>query len=396
MTERYFAPCPRGMEAALASELGRLGAREVAATDGGVGFEGDLSLACHANLESRLASRILWRVGGGAYRDEHELYALVHAIDWHRLFKPERTLRVDVAASRSPLTSLEFATLRVKDAVCDRFRAERNARPSVDKRAPDVRVHAYLTDRDATIYLDTSGEPLFKRGYRRDTEIAPLRENLAAGLLALAGWTPAAPLLDPMCGSGTIVIEAALIAAQRAPGLARTFGFQKLAWYDGPAWQRIKQAARDRVRAASATPTLFGSDRAAGAIATAAVNLAAAQVADFVSLERADILERGAPAASGILIANPPYGVRLADQESLAAFYPRLGDALKRRFAGWTAFLFTADMRLPKLLGLKAARRIPLFNGALDCRLFAFPLVAGSMRGDAKRADGKIAGLSNR
>ena len=183
-----------------------------------------------------------------------------------------------------------------------------------------------------------------------------------------------------MCGSGTIVIEAALIAAQRAPGLARTFGFQKLAWYDGPAWQRIKQAARDRVRAASTTPTLFGSDRAAGAIATAAANLAAAQVADFVSLERADILERGAPAASGILIANPPYGVRLADQESLAAFYPRLGDALKRRFAGWTAFLFTADMRLPKLLGLKAARRIPLFNGALDCRLFAFPIVAGSMR----------------
>jgi putative N6-adenine-specific DNA methylase len=308
------------------------------------------------------------------------LYALVHAIDWHRLFLPSCTLRVDVTATRSPLTSLEFATLRIKDAVCDRMRAERGTRPSIDKRAPDIRVYAYLTEREATVYLDTSGEPLFKRGYRRDTDEAPLRENLAAGLIALSGWSADSPLLDPMCGSGTIVIEAAMIAAGRAPGLARTFGFQKLAWYDGPAWQRIKQTARDRVRPAPSAPMIFGSDIAGGALAMAKSNLAAAQAADFVRLELANALERPAPAPSGILVANPPYGVRLADREKLAAFYPRLGDSLKRRFAGWTAYLFSGDMRLPKLIGLKAARRTPLFNGALDCRLFAFPLVAGSMR----------------
>jgi 23S rRNA (guanine2445-N2)-methyltransferase len=379
MSERFFAPCPRGLEAPLAAELQALGAADVARTDGGVGFAGELSFAYRANLESRLASRILWRVGRGAYRNEHDLYALARAIDWHRHFEPKRTLRVDVAATRSPLRSLEFATLRTKDAVCDRLRDERGARPSIDKRAPDVRVHVHLTERTATIYLDTSGEPLFKRGYRRDADDAPLRENLAAGLLALAGWSPAEPLLDPMCGSGTIPAEAALITADRAPGLGRTFGFQKLAWFDGPAWQRIRQAARDRIRPARETP-IVASDIAEGALAKTRANLRAAQVDAFVRIERADVLTRSAPAPVGMLLANPPYGVRLAEADDLARFYPRLGDALKRNFAGWTAWLFTGDVRLAKLIGLKPERRTPLWNGALECRLFAFRLVAGSMR----------------
>jgi 23S rRNA (guanine2445-N2)-methyltransferase len=379
MSEGFFAPCPRGLEAPLAAELQALGAADVARTDGGVGFAGELSFAYRANLESRLASRILWRVGGGAYRNEHDLYALARAIDWHRHFEPKRTLRVDVAATRSPLRSLEFATLRTKDAVCDRLRDERGARPSIDKRAPDVRVHVHLTERTATIYLDTSGEPLFKRGYRRDADDAPLRENLAAGLLALAGWSPAEPLLDPMCGSGTIPAEAALITADRAPGLGRTFGFQKLAWFDGPAWQRIRQAARDRIRPARETP-IVASDIAEGALAKTRANLRAAQVDAFVRVERADVLTRSAPAPVGMLLANPPYGVRLAEADDLARFYPRLGDALKRNFAGWTAWLFTGDVRLAKLIGLKPERRTPLWNGALECRLFAFRLVAGSMR----------------
>ncbi|HET9046677.1 MAG TPA: THUMP domain-containing protein [Casimicrobiaceae bacterium] len=380
MPERFFAPCPRGLEASLATELGAIGASDIAAADGGVGFAGDLSVSCRANLESRLASRILWRVGGGAYRDDRDLYALVHALEWHRLFKAERTLRVDVTATRAPLKSLEFATLRIKDAVCDRFRAEQGSRPSVDKRAPDVRVTAYLTERDATIYVDTSGDPLFKRGYRRAADEAPLRENLAAGLLALTGWTPEQPLLDPMCGSGTIAVEAALIAANRAPGLARSFGFQKLAWYDGPAWQRMKQAARDRVRSAPATPSIFASDVAQAAVANCAANLATAGVRDFVIVDRIDVLDREPPAPAGLLLANPPYGERLDDAAALAVLYPKLGDVLKRRFAGWTACFLTADLRLAKLIGLKAARRTPLYNGPLECRLFAFPLVAGSMR----------------
>jgi len=377
MTERFFAPCPRGLEAALADELAVLDAQAVAAADGGVAFEGPLELAYRANLESRLASRVLWRVGGGRYRDEKDVHALARSVPWPRLFRGDRTLRVDVAATRSPLTSLEFATLTVKDAVCDRFRADTGARPSVDKRAPDVRVHVHLTADTATVYLDTSGEPLFKRGWRRDTEEAPLRENLAAGLLALAGWRAGEPLLDPMCGSGTIAIEAALLAANRAPGLSRTFGFQKLAWYDGPAWQRIRQKAQDRVLAPPAQAIVFASDSEAGAVAKCAANARAAKVDAFLALERADVLVRAAPAPAGVLVSNPPYGARLSDRERLAAFYPRLGDALKGRFAGWTAWLLSGDPELAKRIGLRVARRIPLYNGAIECRLYGIPLVAG-------------------
>ena len=220
-----------------------------------------LDLAYHANLESRLASRILWRVAHGRYRNEDDLYALAHAdrmgAALQRRAHAARRRRGDALAARRASSSRRC---KVKDAVCDRFRAVTGNRPSVDKQRPDVRVHAFLGEREATLYLDTSGEALFKRGYRREADVAPLRENLAAGLIALSGWTPGTPLLDPMCGSGTIAIEAALIAADRAPGLGRTFGFQKLAWYDGPTWQRIRQRAHDRVRAAPDAPTIFASD----------------------------------------------------------------------------------------------------------------------------------------
>jgi len=377
-TEAFFAPCPRGLEAPLAAELAALDAAFIEPADGGVAFAGPLELAYRANLESRLASRILWRVGHGRYRNEDDLYALVSALEWERHFDVDRTLRVDVAATRSPVASGEFATLRIKDAVCDRFRAVAAVRPSVDKQRPDVRVHAFLGEREATLYLDTSGEPLFKRGYRRDADAAPLRENLAAGLIALSGWTPGTPLLDPMCGSGTIAIEAALVAADRAPGLGRTFGFQKLAWYDGPTWQRIRQKARDRVRPAPDVPTIFASDVDPRVIELARRNAAAAGVEGFIAFAQADALERAAPAAGGIVIANPPYGVRLGSDEALTALYPKLGDALKQRYAGWTACLFSGDARLPKLIGLKPSRRTPLlYNGAIECRLYRFEIVKG-------------------
>ena len=379
--ERFFSPCPRGLEAALGDELARLGAATVAPVDGGVGFEGAIELAYHANLESRLASRVLWRVGGGPYRDERELNTLARAIDWPKQFRADRTIRVDVAATRSPLRSLEFATLTVKDAVCDRFRDEQGKRPSVDKRAPDVRVHAYLTDREATFYLDTSGEPLFKRGWRRDTDEAPLRENLAAGIIALTGWQPGTAFLDPMCGSGTIAIEAASIAADRAPGLTRTFGFQKLAWFDGPAWQRVKQRARDRIRPPPSTPSLFASDRLAAAVAKTRANAALAQVDAWLAVGEADALVRPAPAPVGVLVANPPYGIRLDDKARIALMYPKLGDALKARYAGWSAWLFSGDTDLPKKIGLKAEKRIPLWNGAIECRLYAYRIVSGKLDG---------------
>jgi putative N6-adenine-specific DNA methylase len=249
----------------------------------------------------------------------------------------------------------------------------------VDTAAPDVRIHAFFDERSFTLYLDTSGEPLFKRGLRKIAGEAPLRENLAAGLLALSGWQPGTPLLDPMCGSATLLMEAAEIALHRAAGARRTFGFEKLANFDAPLWQRLRADAQ-RAAAASSALAIFGSDLYGSQLQLARQNLAAAGLENAVQLKQANVLEVSPPAPNGILLTNPPYGVRLSEQQVLDAFYPKLGDVLKQRFTGWRACIFTADLRLPKLIGLKPARRIPLYNGALECRLYVFELVTGSLR----------------
>jgi putative N6-adenine-specific DNA methylase len=249
----------------------------------------------------------------------------------------------------------------------------------VDTRAPDARINTFLTATDYTVYLDTSGEALFKRGYRKAAGDAPLRENLAAGILRLAHWEPGMPLLDPMCGSGTFLCEAAMIAMDRAPGLDREFGFEKLSMFDANVWEALKEAARARVRQ-PADLRIYGSDRYGDALKLARENLSGLGLEREIPLKQADVLEMPAPAESGVLVANPPYGVRMNEQEAIAELYPKLGDALKKKYAGWTAYIFTADLRLPKLIGLSASRRTPLFNGALECRLFEFKVVAGSMR----------------
>ena len=377
--ERFFAPCPRGLETLLAAELGALGAADIGTVEGGVGFGGTLPLAYAANLHSRIASRVLWEIGSGRYRNEEDVYRGVYAFDWQRLFDPGLTIRVNVAAVASPLRSLEFITLRIKDAACDKFRAQAGSRPSVDTAQPDVRIHAFLDAERFTIYLDTSGEPLFKRASRQMAGEAPLRENLAAGILKLAGWTPGTPLLDPMCGSGTLLIEAAQIARAIPAGRNRRFAFEKLRSFDAAKWVSIRDEAEARIRDDAGTP-IFGSDLFGDALKLVRENLAAAGLADAVNLKQANVLEISAPAAEGVLVTNPPYGVRLGEQEKLAAFYPELGDVLKKKFAGWRAYVFTADLRLPKLIGLSPSKRTPLYNGPLECRLYEFRMVAGAMR----------------
>ena len=356
-------------------ELGEL-AISAAAVPGGVAFAGGWDACYRANLWSRIASRILWRVADFDYRNEQDVYAAVRAVDWPRQFRVERTLRVNVTAQKSPLKSLEFATLRIKDAVCDCFREAQGQRPSVDRTAPDVRVHAFLEAEHGTLYLDTSGEPLFKRGWRAGAGEAPLRENLAAGIVMLTGWTPQEVLLDPMCGAGTLLVEAAALARSRAPGAKRSFGFERLTAYDAALWERVKRERRDAER----TAQLYGSDNDATALAAARRNLAEAGVERWVSIEQADVLERAAPAPAGVMVMNPPYGERMGSADELARFYPRLGDALKQRYAGWRCYIFTADLRLPKLIRLEPSRRTPLWNGALECRLYQFDIVAGSHR----------------
>jgi putative N6-adenine-specific DNA methylase len=381
-SESFFAPCPRGLEALLVAELSEFGAREVEALPGGVAFAGTWETCYRANLWSRIASRVLWRIARFDYRGEDDVYAAARKVDWPRHFPLEHSIRVNVTAQHSPLKSIEFVTLRVKDAVCDRFRDATGKRPDVDRAAPDVRVHVFLEAERGALYLDTSGEPLFKRGWRAAQAEAPLRENLAAGIVMLSGWKAEEPLLDPMCGGATLLVEAAALARGRAPGLRRGFAFEKLNAHDRSLWQSLHdEAARvPRSLAPAARLQLFGSDRDEQALAAARRNLAEAGVERWVTLECADILERAAPAASGVMIANPPYGERMGDAEELARFYPRLGDALKKSFAGWRCHFFTADMLLPKLIRLTPSRRVPLYNGPLECRLYEFDIVAGSHR----------------
>jgi putative N6-adenine-specific DNA methylase len=376
-SEAFFASAPRGLEPLLAEEITALGGRNVKAVAGGVAFAGDWPCCYRINFWSRTASRVLWQVGSFEYKNDTDIYSGAKAIDWLRYFKLDCTLRVNVTAQKSPLKSLEFATLRIKDAVCDRFRDELGRRPDVDRANPDVRVHAFLEGTHATLYLDTSGEPLFKRGWRHGVADAPLRENLAAGIIMLTGWKPGEPLLDPMCGGGTLLVEAAAIARGRAPGARRSFGFEKLAHFDAATWAQVTREQGEK----QPDLELFGSDTDPKALNAARRNLAEAGIERWVKLERSDVLERGAPAPAGVLVMNPPYGERMGSADELAAFYPKLGDALKQRFAGWRCYVFTADLRLPKLIRLQPAKRTPLFNGALECRLYEFAMVSGSHRG---------------
>lgn len=377
--QQFFAPCPRGLETALAGELTALGAQRIEPTPGGAGFAGPFDLCYRVNLESRIASRVLWRIWQGAYRSEQDLYDAAQALSWKDRFSADRSIKVKVSAQQCPLTSLDFATLRIKDAVCDAFRAGGQARPSVDTATPDIRIDAFLDATRATFYLDTSGEPLFKRGLRAARTEAPLRENLAAGILTLAGWTHDQALLDPMCGSGTFLLEAAQMGRGIAPGLGRRFAFEKLTGFDERKWRAICEESRAKQRP-DASLNIYGSDVNGNALAAVRANLEAAGLADAVRLKQVSVLDVKPPEATGLLVANPPYGVRTGEEAELAAFYPKLGDVLKQRFAGWRAYLFTADLRLPKLIRLTPSRRVPLFNGALECRLYEFQLVQGSMR----------------
>ena len=422
-TTRCFAPCPRGLEAVLVDELAAIGIDGATETAGGVHFSGTRSDAMRVNLHSRLASRVLVRIAEGRYRSEDDIHRLARAQDWRRWFGPERTLRVDVATGsgrqKSGLKSLEFVTLRIKDGICDRLRDDTGARPSIDTRSPDVRVFGFLDANRCVLYLDTTGEPLFKRGWRTEAGAAPLRENLAAGILRLAGWAPGTPLLDPMCGSGSFVVEAAQTALSIAPGAARSFGFERLADFDRDAWTALKDAARavsdgaaTDDAALAAVAAIRGSDVSGDAVAMTRNNLERAgippDVARAVAARQIDARQVRPQADHGIVVANPPYGERIAvrgeraggddrrhqadrstrpradresgDDDEAAAFFGEFGNLLKQRFAGWTCHILTADLALQKKLRLAPDRRVVLFNGAIECRLFRFVVVAGSHR----------------
>lgn len=397
-----FLPCAGGVEGWLSDEVKRITGSPTEATRGGVWVEGDERTAMQLNLESRLAQRVLWPLIDGPYRDEHELYELARRVRWQDWITPEMTLRVDVNAMRSPLQSLNFTALRIKDAVCDTLREVAGARPSVDVRFPDLPIVLFAGPAYATLYVDTSGEALFKRGWRDESGggfkgEAPLKETLAAAMLAAAGWHGRAedgPLLDPCCGAGTIAIEAAQIACGIAPGGQRRFAFEKMLPFRPhlATWRELQQAAKARVKP-SPVP-IFAGDVSFRMTDFATRNAERAGVRAVIDFKTADALQRPPPAAHGVIVMNPPYGERIAPkgQGSLprgareafegggtpATFFGGLAAHWKRQYPGWTAWLLTPDMSLPGLMRLKESRRVPLWNGAIECRMFRFDMMAGA------------------
>ena len=377
-TYSLFVTCPRGLEAPLSQELEQLKCQDIRAVDGGVACKGGMEQVYRINLHSRTASRVLLRLTKSGYRSEQDIYKAAKNIRWTDWFDLEQTFKVKVEGKRAQVKSLDFVGLKIKDAVCDVFRDACSARPSVGKIRPDIRIHAFIDERDIQIFIDTSGEALFKRGYRQDTGEAPMRENLAAGLLLLAGYDGTQPFQDPFCGSGTIVIEAAWIATRRAPGLIRRFGFEKLKNFDAALWKKLQHEAETQIRPAPAP--ISGSDNDRYMIRAAVANAQAAEVDTFIRFEVKDAQDTRPNGEGGILISNPPYGVRLAEVEALQALYPQLGAWLKQHYAGWLAGMFTGDRDMPKFMRLSPKRKIPLYNGNLDCRLFLMDMVKGSNR----------------
>ena len=443
---QLFLPCAAGVEELLAAEVKRITGTQGKAWRAGVQVAGSWRDAMQLNLHSRLSQRVLIELQHNQYRSEQDLYNAAANVAWEIWFTPKQTFKIEVTAQHSPLTSLNFAALKIKDAIADRFRDKYDVRPDVDTRWPDVRVYAHLTVDTVTLYIDTSGEPLFKRGWREDKGDAPLKETLAAAMIAASGWSgdeglckQGVPLYDPCCGSGTIVIEAAQIACNIASGMGRHFAFEKFVPFQPHVWEGLLDQAEQAISAPTAP--VFGSDVSFRMVDFAERNAERAGVAHALQLRGGDALQRMPPAPSGVMLVNPPYGERIdvagvagipavqgraqrrsqfhgqgidefgqplsqddrdesgagpqrdrsanpgreqaqtAGGEEASDFFPRLASHWKKNYAGWTAHVLSPDMKLPQKMRLKESRRVPMWNGPIECRLFRFDMVAGSARG---------------
>jgi putative N6-adenine-specific DNA methylase len=410
---QLFLPCAAGVEGFLADEvhgITGLTGNDLMTGRGGVMVRASWREAMLLNLHCRLAQRVLVQLSQTMYRNENDLYNAASEVAWEIWFTTQQTFKIEVTAQHSPLTSLNFAALKIKDAVADRFRAKRGERPDVNTQWPDVRIYAHLTTDHATLYIDTSGEPLFKRGWRADKGDAPLKETLAAAMIAASGWDGTTPLYDPCCGSGTIAIEAAQMACGIAPGSLRRFGFEKLLPYQPHVWQGLLEQAQ----AAEHAPTalIYGSDVAHRMVDFAERNAERAGVAGVIEFRGGDALQRMPPSeVPGLMLLNPPYGERIAaagvagrgregfEPGALAAerhqegshretaqtddggdFFNQLASHWKKNYSGWTAWMLTPDLKLPSRMRLKETRRVPMWNGPIECRLFRFDMMKGSVR----------------
>jgi putative N6-adenine-specific DNA methylase len=372
---RYFATCARGIEPVLAQELRELGAQEVEPGRGGAAFRGDRTLLYRANLWLRTAVRVLVPITEIHVTSPDELYEVVKALDWGRYLTPDHTLAVDCNVRDSQITHSKYAALRVKDAICDQMIERHGRRPNVDTETPMLGLNLHIYRDEAVLSLDSSGESLHKRGYRPILPKAPLNEALAAAIILLTGWRGETALVDPLCGSGTLPIEAAWIALRRPPGLTRKrFGFQGWMDFDVALWAELRDEARRGVRKTLLHPIL-GSDIRRDAIAYSVNNAKAAGIGHLLQFDVRDVKDFAPPEGPpGVIVCNPPYGERIGEQKELRGLYRTLGEVLRQRCQGWKAFVFTGNAGLARQIGLDPSQRIPLFNGKIPCQLLRFDL----------------------
>lgn len=374
-----FATTSRGLETLLAQEIIDLGGSSTHTVNGGVSFNATFNMVCNINLKSRLASRVLIKLKQERYETEEDIYAIAKSIAWDEWFSHDMTIKVSTSAIKCPLRSLEFISLKTKDAICDYYMDTYQNRPDVDKHNPDIRILNFLNEDEYTIYIDTSGETLFKRGYRENKLEAPLKENIASALVLLSQWKREEALFDPMCGSGTIVIEALMMALNIAPGLYRKFAFEKFNNFYQRDFDSLRHQAKLDIDK-SFKPKIYANDIDSRAVKQALHNLSTMKLGEYIEFMNEDFLNVPAVTNSGVMITNPPYGIRLEELAALDELYPQIAKHLKNNYANWRCYILTADLRMPKLMRLKPSKKTPLFNGSLDCRLFEFIMVSGSNR----------------
>jgi putative N6-adenine-specific DNA methylase len=372
MPQRYFATCARGIEGILADELRELGADDIRPGRGGVHFAGSRPLLYRANLYLRTAIRVLWPILEAPVHSSDELYEAVQSIDWSAWMTPDHTLAVDCNVRDSAITHSQYAARRVKDAICDQFVQRVGRRPSVDVETPMLGFNLHIHRNHAVLSLDSSGESLHKRGYRPIQTIAPLNEALAAALILRTGWGGETAFVDPLCGSGTLAIEAAWLALNRPPGLTRRrFGFMGWMDFDIAEWADLRDQARREVRK-TLPATVTGSDVRGDVVSMAIDNARAAGIGHLLRFSKRDIRNFVPPEGPpGVILCNPPYGERIGEERELVGLYRLLGEVF-RRCAGWQAWVFTGNPRLAAEIGLQPAEEVPLYNGKIPCRLLRF------------------------
>lgn len=385
-TTEIVAKTLSGLEEVLADELESLGAADVEPARRAVTLRGDREVLYRLSLWSRCATRLLVPIHRARVFDADQLYDQVGRVDWSRFLHPGQTFAVDATVAGSRLNHSRFVAQKTKDAVVDQLRLGFGRRPSVDRHRPDVRINVHLMNNNVTVSMDASGEPLSRRGYRTESGSAPLNESLAAGIIKLTGWDGRLPFVDGMCGSGTLAIEAAMIAMNLAPGLNRSHCLMNWPDFDEPLWKGLSDEARSRI-SGDILPEIIGGDINAQVLEQARANARRAGVAEAIKLVHSSFEALQPSPDPGVVVMNPPYGERLeaADIENA---YASIGDTLKRRYTGWAAWILTGNLAAAKRIGLRPSRRIKLFNPPLECRLLKYELYRGSRKDRGGAASG--------